>query len=142
MKALPIIWRWPDEFENHVIMIGPFHTSMNFIGMLTGHKMRGSGYTKILSEAQLVTSGSLKGVLSGKAYAKSLFCLKTVCEAMERLLMEQFAEEENITITDQAALLDMTQSCNRENLDKALNASSTLNLIKKYQNNGGLQQEG
>ena len=34
MKALPIIWRWPDEFANHVIMIGPFHTSMNFIGML------------------------------------------------------------------------------------------------------------
>ena len=133
MKALPIIWRWPDEFTNHVIMIGPFHTSMNFIGMLTGHKMKGSGYTEILFEAQLVTSGSLKGVLSGKAYAKSLFCLKTVCEAMERLLMEQFAEEENITITDPAALLDMTQSCYRENLDKALNASSTLSLIKKYQ---------
>ena len=72
MKALPIIWRWPDTFSNHVIMIGPFHTSMNFIGMLAGHKMIGSGYEEILIEAQMVTSGSLKGVLSGKAYAKSL----------------------------------------------------------------------
>lgn len=91
-----------------VIMIGLFHTSMNFIGMLTCRKMKGSGYTKILFEVQLVTSGSLKGVLSGKAYAKSPFCLKTVYEAMERLLMERFTEEENITIDDPAALLVRT----------------------------------
>ena len=83
LKALPIIWHWPDAFASHVVMIGPFHTSMNYFGMLTGHKMCGSGYAEILFEAQLVTS-----VLSGKTYAKSLFCLKTVCEAMERLLME------------------------------------------------------
>ncbi|KAF3836203.1 hypothetical protein F7725_028761, partial [Dissostichus mawsoni] len=79
----------------------------------------------ILFEAQLVTSGSLKGVLSGKAYAKSLFCLKTVCESMERLLMERFIEEESVLITDPAALLNMTQSCNREHLDEALKDSST-----------------
>ena len=72
MKALPIIWRWPDEFASHTVMIGPFHTSMNYMGMLTGHKMCGSGYTELLLEAQLVTTGSLKGILSGK----SLFCLK------------------------------------------------------------------
>ena len=90
MKALPIIWRWPDEFASHAVMIGPFYTSMYYLGMLTGHKMCGSGYTELLLETQLVTTGSLKGVLSGKAYTKSLFCLKTVCEAMERLLMERF----------------------------------------------------
>ena len=100
--------------------------------MITGHKMRGSGYTEILFEAQLVTSGSLKGVLSGKAYAKSLFCLKTVCEAMERLLMEQFVEEENILIVDPTALLNMTQTCDREHLDEALNDPSTLTLIERY----------
>ena len=132
LKALPIIWRWPEEFANHVVMIGPFHTSMNYIGMLTGHKMRGSGYAEILLEAQLVTSGSLKGVLSGKAYAKSLFCLKTTCEAIERLLMERFTEEENIPIDDPTALLNMTQSCNQEHLNKALEDPSTLTLIQKY----------
>jgi len=91
---------------------------MNYIGILTGHKMCGSGYVEILLEAQLVTSGSMTGVLSGSAYAKTLFCLKTVCEAMERLLMERFAEE-NIPISDPAALLNITQSCTRENLDDA-----------------------
>ena len=97
LKALPIIWRWPDEFRNHIVMIGPFHTSMNHIGMLTRHKMAASGYAEILFEAQLVTTGSLKGVLSGKAYAKSLFCLKTVCEAMERLLLKQFHKNNTLT---------------------------------------------
>jgi len=48
LKALPIIWRWPDEFARHVVMIGPFHASMNYIGMLTGHKKRASGYAEIL----------------------------------------------------------------------------------------------
>ena len=88
MKALPIIWRWPEEFAKHVVVIGPFHTSMNYIGTLTNKKMRGSRYAEILTEAQVVNSGSMKGVLSGKAYAKSLFCLKVVCEAMERLMIE------------------------------------------------------
>ncbi|KAI4828903.1 hypothetical protein KUCAC02_022974 [Chaenocephalus aceratus] len=105
---------------------------MNYIGMLTRRKMCGSGYAEILFEAQLVTSGSLKGVLSGKAYAKSLFCLKTVCESMERLLMERFIEEESILITDPVALLNMIQSCNREHLDEALKDRSTLTLIEKY----------
>lgn len=133
MKALPIIWRWPEKFANHVVMIGPFHTSMNYIGTLTGRKMRGSGYKEILFEAQLVTSGSLKGVLSGKAYAKSLFCLKTVCEAMERLLMEQFFEEENTPVANPNVLLNIVKSCNREQLDEALKDPSTLNVITKYQ---------
>ena len=39
MKALPIIWRWPKKFANHVVTIGPFHTAMNYIGMWTGYKM-------------------------------------------------------------------------------------------------------
>lgn len=94
--------------------------------------MCGSGYTELILEAQLVTTGSLKGVLSGKAYAKSLFSLKTVCEAMERLLIERFIDEENISISDPTAFLNMVRSCNREHLKEALSDSSTLTLIDKY----------
>ena len=72
MKALPIIWRWPNEFAKHVTLAGPFHTSMNYNGMLTNHKMLVSGYKGILFEAQQVTSGSMKDVLTGKAYAKAV----------------------------------------------------------------------
>ena len=59
MKSLPIIWKWPDEFQKHIIMTDQFHTEIDYIGMLTGHKAKGSGYGEILIEAQLVTSSSL-----------------------------------------------------------------------------------
>ena len=72
------------------------------------------------------------GLVSGKGCAKSLFCLKTVCEGMERLLIEQFVEEEDIPLTIRAALLNMIQSCKRSHLDEALKDPSTLNLIEKY----------
>ena len=67
---------------------GAFHACMNYMGMLTGWKYRGSGYGEILIEEGLVTSRYLESVLKGKAYAKALFCLKTFTEAMERLLLE------------------------------------------------------
>ena len=105
---------------------------MNYIGMLTGHKMLGSGYTKILFEAQLVTIGSLKGVLSGKSYAKSLFCFKTVCEAMERLLLERFVEDECVESMNPSELLNITQTCTADQLDKTLKDSSTLRVLDEY----------
>ena len=43
MKALPLIWKFPDEYKKHVIIPGPFHTGMNYKGMVTGNTCRGSG---------------------------------------------------------------------------------------------------
>ena len=134
MKALPLIWTFSEQYKNHIVLIGQFHTSMNYLNMLC-HKLAGSGYSEILIEADLVTSGCLRGVLNGKAYSKSLFylCLKTVCEAMERLLLEGFMEEEkDLTITDPVALLILVQSCDRVNLDTAIKDPMTLNVIEKY----------
>ncbi|KAG1682931.1 hypothetical protein GQR58_010461 [Nymphon striatum] len=102
---------FPEEYKKHVIAPGPFHTVMNYIGMLTDHKCMGSGYSEILLEAGLVTSGCLKSVLKRKAYAKDLFSLKTVSEAMERLLIECFSEEEDINVTNPVALLNAAQNC-------------------------------
>lgn len=53
--------------------------------MLTGHKVRSSGSAEFILDAGLVTSSCLKSVHNGKAYAKALFCLDTVCEALEWL---------------------------------------------------------
>ena len=119
MKALPIIWKFPEEYKNHVVTLGPFHTVMNYIGMLTSHKCMGSGYSEILLESGLVTSGCFKSVLKDKAYAKALFCYKTVSEAMEQLLIECFSEEENVDVTYPVALLSATQNCSRESLNHA-----------------------
>ena len=132
MKALPLIWKFPDEYKKHVVIPGPFHTGMNYMSMVIGNKCRGSGYSKILIEAELVTSGCLKSVLKGKAYTKALFCLKTVSEAMERLLVERCVEEENIEVNNPVALINLVQTCSRETLHLALQDPSTLAILQKY----------
>ena len=81
MKACPIVWKYEEEFKMHVIIPGKFHTAMNYIGKLTGHRCQGAGYSNILIEAGLATSGCLKSIVSGKSYAKALFNLKLVTEA-------------------------------------------------------------
>lgn len=132
MKALPLIWKFPEEYKQHVVTPGPFHTGMNYMGMVTGHKCLGSGYSEILIEADLITGGCLKSVLKGKAYAKALFCLKTVSEAMERLLIERFIEEEKVEVTHPEALLNLVQTCSRDTLDLALQDPFTLTILEKY----------
>ena len=77
MKALPIMWKYPEENKQEVVTPGPFHTAMNSIHMVTGHKYRYSGYSEILLESEFSASGCLKSILSGKAYAKATFALKT-----------------------------------------------------------------
>ena len=133
MKALPLIWKFPDEYKKHVVTPGPFHTMMNYMGMVTGHKCMGSGYSEILIQAELVTSGCLVSVLKGKAYAKAQFCLKTVSEAMERLLFERFIEDQNVDVSNPIALLSLVQNCNRTTLNLALHDPSTLTILEKYE---------
>ena len=50
-------------------------------------------YAEILVEANLVTSGCLLCVLSGKNYTTSLWCLKAVSEGLERLLLTAFMDD-------------------------------------------------
>ena len=52
--------------------------------------MSGSGLEEIFIEAELISSVSLKGVMSGKHYERSLNCHKVMLESLERLLLEQF----------------------------------------------------
>ena len=131
MKALPLVWKYPDTYLKHIIMPGPFHTEMNYIGMLTNHKARGSGYAEILLEAGLAEKGCLKHVLSGKAFATAMFNLKATVDALERLLLDEFVEQTNAEIRPQA-LLNVNQTCNRQSVDAALHDESTNGLMQMW----------
>lgn len=99
---------------------------------MLGKKCRGSGYQEILLEAGLVTSGSINSVLSGKAYNKALFCLKTVVEALQRLLIDVFIEERDYKLEEPASLVRLLVSPNRDLLESALCDSATTELIQAY----------
>ena len=95
MGALPLAWEFPE-----MIIPGPFHTEMNYIGMLKNHKARGSGHAEILFATGLAEKRCLKNILSGKAFAKATFNLK----ALDRLLIDVFVEQRNTEIHPQAPL--------------------------------------
>ena len=71
MKAYPIIWNQPKQFEDHIIMIGTFHVVCAYFKMI-GKKMEGSGLSDILLEAGLIGSGSVTGVMTGKHYSRAM----------------------------------------------------------------------
>ena len=113
MKALPIISKNPEEYKRHVVTPGPFHTAMNYLGMITGHKWHGSGYSELLVESKLAASGCLTGVLSGKAYVKAIFDFQTVFKASQHLLMEKFIEEVNEEKHNPKSLTYLVLDCSR-----------------------------
>ncbi|XP_070203645.1 uncharacterized protein [Littorina saxatilis] len=77
------------RFEKHIILIGTFHLVCAYLKMI-GKKMNGSGLSDIMLEAELITSGSLKGVESGKQYDRALHCHKTMQECLERLMLASY----------------------------------------------------
>lgn len=95
--------------------------------------MLGAGYADLLIEAKLVTSASLKGVLSGKNWALAILCLRMITEAAERLLIEVFIEEEGVDIST-LALFNLIEETNREHLDAVLNDEPTKAVIQAYLN--------
>ena len=108
---------------------------MNYLNMIV-HKMSGSGYGEIITEAGLVTSGCFKGVMSGKHYSKSLYCLKVVSEAMERLLIKRFIEEmHTIDENDEERaelMVRLINAVTEENLNLLLSNPSITAYVNEY----------
>ena len=132
MTALPYVWRFPGRYQKHVITPGPFHTGMDYIGMITAYQCICSGYSEILIEAQLVNNGCLYTVLKGKAYSNAL--LKTRCDAMiERLLYRSFLEEmSDLNISDPVILLHFIQNITKETLGYTIEDESVNVVLQKY----------
>ena len=85
-KAYPILWKSPETYKDHIVMIASFHTVWAYLKMV-GKKMDGSGFSKILLEAGLMSSGSLQGVISGKNYSRAMKCHKALAEDLELSLI-------------------------------------------------------
>ena len=91
MKAYPLIWKSPDFYADHIVLIGTFHLASASLKMV-GKKMNGSGLAEVLLESGLMSSGSMDGVMTGKNYARSIHCHKVMVEAVERCLLQRYCE--------------------------------------------------
>ena len=82
MKANPIIWKNPEFYDDHIVMIGSFHLICAHLKMI-GKKMNESGLADVLLEAGVISVGSMNGVMSGKNCSCAINCTKLWLKAWE-----------------------------------------------------------
>lgn len=84
-KAQEVVWKKSEEFNNVVLRLGTFHTTMTFMSVIGD-----AGLSDILVQSGIVAAGSVSGVLEGHKYNRSLRTHKIVMEAMQRLRLKSF----------------------------------------------------
>lgn len=86
--------RWKDKaLQEHLFLrLGEFHTCMAFLGSI-GKLYKHSGIEDILMESDVLAGGSVNGVISGHMYNRSVRCHKILYEALSRLQLQAFLEE-------------------------------------------------
>ena len=123
MKAFPLLWNFPQDFERHIVLIGTFHLNMAYFKMI-GKKMVGSGFEDILVESNIISPGSLQGVLTGKNFNRASYSHKILFESLHRLLFEEFSNDQH-----ESVLSDMRDIY--EDLGSSINDFITNDRVKK-----------
>ena len=88
-KAQTIRFLNPIMMARIVPRLGEFHTVMTFLGVI-GKRFGGAGMTTIITESQCVAEGSMKGVVNGHSYNRSIMAHKLLAESMYDLLLDQY----------------------------------------------------
>lgn len=88
-----------EEFSNIFVMLGSFHLIKVVLSCI-GKFLKGSGIENILVETETFGPGTVEQVLSGSNYARSFkgFCI--ISEALQRLQIEAFLDDESTTVDD------------------------------------------
>ena len=89
MKFYQVVWNNADEFKTVLIHLGDLHGFMEFFGMI-GKLASGSGFEDTIYQADLCTTGSVKGILSGKHYNRTWLVNECFAEAIDRLFCEKY----------------------------------------------------
>ena len=135
MKAFPLVWTKPG-YEKHIILIGSFHLIWAYLKMV-GKKMADTGFQEVLLEAELTTSGSMKGIIGGTNYARAMFCHKSIVEALERLLLQRFTSENHannkIEGFSSAKLRQLVEQRCDEHLDLVLDDPGLMGFLEDYE---------
>ena len=138
-ESIPLLWQYPQFYKDHIVLMGSFHTLCAYLRVI-GKKVTGSGFEDILSEAALITPGSLNGVLTGKQYNRALVCHKSLVEALERLLFAAYLKmithcsNKDKSIYDRVTqkLNIFSQNINVHSLNRVRNDTDVQKLLDQY----------
>jgi hypothetical protein len=111
IKAYHVIWNNPDTWSDIIVHLGDFHAMMAFFGVI-GSFVSGSGFEEIVFQAGLCSSGSFKGIISGKHYNRCWLLHEAFSEALERLFVQEYLPDVQRIIQefaqDQPSFSDVT----------------------------------
>ena len=128
-KAYAIKWQYPEKFPKLFIRLGVFHTICAHWGAVW-KSMEGSGVEQIIIQADLCASGSISQVLSGKHYNQCRYVLKTLLEALQRLLLEQYEIHLGKIPADTTRLLEeLSKDLTNNKLEETLKQPEVTNLV-------------
>lgn len=80
-KAAEIVWKHPIQFKPVVLRMGVFHTLLNLISII-GKRFGSAGLRDIAVECDIISEGSVLGVLGGRSYNRGVRLCKLVYEAV------------------------------------------------------------
>ena len=89
--AKQIQWAWPDSFGEHkfVVIMGGLHIEMNVMKLL-GDFLDGSGWTTILTQSDITTTGRAEAVLKGSHVTRSRYVHQVTAAALYLLQLSAF----------------------------------------------------
>ena len=96
---------------------------------MIGKKMEGSGFSDVLIESGLITSGSLQGVVTGKNFSRATHCHKVLYETLHRLLLQEFLNQQTVKVREKA---QKDFECIGTNIDDVMSSESSLEIVKLY----------
>ena len=106
---------------------------------MIGKKMKGSGFTDILIESGLMSVGSMKGVVSGKNYSRSINCHKVMAEAIERMLLLKYIDDTGSEVLTKNSQSELRRTVNHfvtnmdmESLEIVINEPTFVECLEKY----------
>ena len=129
INAHKILWNHPERFKSIIIHLGDFHFMKEVFNVL-GSIVCGSGFEDIIFQADICSTGSLNGVLTGSHYNRCWAVHSNFAEALERLLFKRF-----LSIYDKSdvmkQLVGRTSVCSKE-LMKLLENTDMIKLLEDY----------
>ena len=90
-KAKLLQWFKMNECENMILMLGGFHTQMNFAKVIGKH-MTDSGLKEIWIDSSLFGENTAERILQGKGWNRAIRANKLTLEALWRILWPQFKD--------------------------------------------------
>lgn len=89
--AKQIQWTWPDTFaeDKFVVMMGGLHIEMNVMKLL-GDFLTGSGWTAVLVQSEVTTSGRAEAILKGSHVTRSRYVHQVTAATLHLLQVSAF----------------------------------------------------